>query len=66
MEFHSPSAPHQSPTKSPTYEILSLKGDLGKVYEGILEAVMEIAEHLRYSTSNKIQTTNDFGDVQLD
>ena len=47
-------------------EILQLKGDLGKVYEGILEAVKEIAEHLRYSTSNKIQTTNDFGDVQLD
>lgn len=44
-------------------EILQLKGDLGKVYEGILEAVKEIAEHLRYSTSNKIQTTNDFGDV---
>lgn len=28
--------------------------------------MQEIAEHLRYSTSNKIQTTNDFGDVQLD
>ena len=48
------------------YEILKLSGDLGKVYEGILEAVKEIAEHLRFSTSNKIQTTNDFGDVQLD
>lgn len=47
-------------------EILKLGGDLGKVYEGILEACKEIAEHLRYSTSNKIQTTNDFGDVQLD
>jgi hypothetical protein len=35
-------------------EILDLKGDIGKVYEGILEAVKEIAEHLRYSTSNKI------------
>ena len=35
-------------------EILKFKGDLGKVYEGILEAVKEIAEHLRYSTSNKI------------
>ena len=44
-------------------EILKFKGDLGKVYEGILEAVKEIAEHLRYSTSNKIQTTNEFGDV---
>ena len=49
-----------------TLEILKLTGDLGKVYEGILEAVKEIAEHLRYSTSNKIQSTNEFGDVQLD
>jgi hypothetical protein len=47
-------------------EILKFSGDIGKVYEGILEAVKEIAEHLRYSTSNKIQTTNDYGDVQLD
>lgn len=47
-------------------EIVQFNGELGKVYEGILEAVKEIAEHLRYSTSNKIQTTNDFGDVQLD
>lgn len=45
---------------------MKLSGELGKVYEGILEAVKEIAEHLRYSTSNKIQTTNDYGDVQLD
>lgn len=42
------------------------KGELGKVYEGIFEAVKDIADHLRYSTSNKIQTTNDYGDVQLD
>ena len=49
-----------------TLEILKLTGDLGKVYEGILEAVKEIAEHLRDSTSNKIQSTNEFGDVQLD
>jgi hypothetical protein len=35
-------------------EILKLNGELGKVYEGILEACKEIAEHLRYSTSNKI------------
>lgn len=35
-------------------EIVSFTGDLGKVYEGILESVKEIAEHLRYSTSNKI------------
>ncbi|CDW72877.1 sedoheptulose--bisphosphatase [Stylonychia lemnae] len=47
-------------------EILKLDGELGQVYQGILEACKEIAEHLRYSTSNKIQTTNDFGDVQLD
>lgn len=45
---------------------MKLSGDLGKCYEGILEACKEIAEHLRYSTSNKIQTTNDYGDVQLD
>jgi hypothetical protein len=29
-------------------------GDLLKVYNGILEAVREISEHLRYNTSNKI------------
>ena len=53
-------------TGTANLEILNLKGDLGKVYEGILEACKEIAEHLRYSTVNKIQTTNSFGDVQLD
>jgi hypothetical protein len=47
-------------------EVLNLQGELGEVYKGILEACKEIAYHLRYSTSNKIQTTNDFGDVQLD
>jgi len=41
-------------------------GDLLKVYNGILEAVKDIADHLRYNTSNKITTANDFGDVQLD
>lgn len=56
----------ESPKSQTGVEVLQLSGDLGKVYEGILEAVKEIAEHLRYSTSNKIQTTNDFGDVQLD
>ena len=56
----------ESPKSQSGVEVLKLSGDLGKVYEGILEAVKEIAEHLRYSTSNKIQTTNDFGDVQLD
>lgn len=46
MESHS--------TKEPAFEILQLKGDIGKVYEGILESVKDIADHLRYSTSNKI------------
>ena len=41
-------------------------GDLLKVYNGILEACQQIAEHLRYNTSNKITSANDFGDVQLD
>jgi fructose-1,6-bisphosphatase len=41
-------------------------GDLLKVYNGILEAVQQIAEHLRYNTSNKITSANEFGDVQLD
>jgi fructose-1,6-bisphosphatase len=41
-------------------------GDLLKVYNAILEASQEIAEHLRYNTSNKITSANDFGDVQLD
>ena len=41
-------------------------GNLQKVYEGILEACQEIAEHLRYNTSNKITSANDFGDTQLD
>jgi len=35
-------------------EILKLDGELGIVYSGILEACKDIAEHLRYSTSNKI------------
>jgi hypothetical protein len=33
-------------------------GDLLKVYDGILEAVKEIATHLRYNTSNKITSAN--------
>jgi len=41
-------------------------GDLLKVYNGILEAVKDIADHLRYNTSNKITSANDFGDTQLD
>ena len=41
-------------TSSLHLEKVKFSGDLGKVYEGILEACMEIAEHLRYSTVNKI------------
>ena len=41
-------------------------GDLLKCYNAILEACKEIAEHLRYNTSHKIGTQNDFGDNQLD
>ena len=47
-------------------KIVTFEGELGKVMEGIFDASKEIAEHLRYSTVHKIQTTNDFGDVQLD
>lgn len=41
-------------------------GELQKVYDAILEAVKEISVHLRYNTSNKINTNNDCGDLQLD
>lgn len=41
-------------------------GNLLKVYNGILEACSEIATHIRYNTSNKITTANEFGDTQLD
>jgi sedoheptulose-bisphosphatase len=40
--------------------------DLQKVYVALLEACEEITMHIRYNTSNKITTANDFGDVQLD
>ena len=40
--------------------------DLQKVYEALLEACEQITMHIRYNTSNKITTANDFGDVQLD
>ena len=33
-------------------------GDLQKVYNAILEAVAEIATHLRYNTCNKIESAN--------
>ena len=38
-------------------------GDLLKVYNGILDSIKDIADHLRYNTSNKITASNDFGDV---
>jgi sedoheptulose-bisphosphatase len=40
--------------------------DLQKVYEALLLACEDITMHIRYNTSNKITTANDFGDVQLD
>ena len=40
--------------------------DLQKVYHAILSACEEITMHIRYNTSNKITSANDFGDVQLD
>ena len=40
--------------------------DLNKVYMALLKACEEITLHIRYNTSNKITTANDFGDVQLD
>lgn len=47
-------------------EIFSDDPDLQKVYLAILKACEEITMHIRYNTSNKITTANDFGDVQLD
>ena len=44
-------------------ELQFADGDLQKVYIGILEAVEDIAAHLRYIASNKITTANDFGDT---
>jgi sedoheptulose-bisphosphatase len=42
------------------------KGDLQKVYDGILEACMNIAVHIRYNNSTKLESENQMGDVQLD
>jgi fructose-1,6-bisphosphatase len=42
------------------------EGDLQKVYNGILNACQEIALHMRYRLSNKIDSANEFGEVQLD
>jgi sedoheptulose-bisphosphatase len=47
-------------------ETISSDPDLQKVYLAILEACEQITLHIRYNTSNKITTANDFGDVQLD
>jgi len=47
-------------------EVFSDDADLQKVYLAILKACEEITMHIRYNTSNKITTANDFGDVQLD
>jgi fructose-1,6-bisphosphatase len=41
-------------------------GDLQKVYDGILNAVREVAEHLRFNLSSKVETSNEFGEMQLD
>lgn len=47
-------------------EVFSEDADLQKVYMALLKACEEITMHIRYNTSNKITTANDFGDVQLD
>mmetsp|Transcript_2761 Transcript_2761/g.4722 ORF Transcript_2761/g.4722 Transcript_2761/m.4722 type:complete len:323 (+) Transcript_2761:40-1008(+) len=47
-------------------ETFSDDPDLNRVYLAILEACEQITLHIRYNTSNKITTANDFGDVQLD
>lgn len=47
-------------------QVFSEDPDLQKVYVALLKACEEITMHIRYNTSNKITTANDFGDVQLD
>ena len=47
-------------------EVFSEDEDLQKVYNALLLACEDITLHIRYNTSNKITTANDFGDVQLD
>jgi fructose-1,6-bisphosphatase I len=42
------------------------KDDLQHVYDGILTAVEKVADHLRFSISSKTETSNDFGELQLD
>ena len=37
--------------------------DLQKVYMALLSACEDITMHIRYNTSNKITSANDFGDV---
>jgi len=38
------------------------EGDLARVYDGILNACVEVANHMRYHTSNKIESWNESGD----
>ena len=47
-------------------EVLAEDPDLQKVYDAILDACEQITMHIRYNTPNKIELSNDFGDVQLD
>ena len=42
------------------------EGSLQQVYDGILQACSEIALLMRYHKSNKIESQNEFGDLQLD
>jgi len=42
------------------------EGDLAKVYEGVLNAVAEIATVMRYSNSNHAESINAFGEEQLE
>ena len=49
----------------PYLELLA-NGDLQKVYDGILNAVRDISEHLRFNLSSKVETSNEFGEMQLD
>jgi hypothetical protein len=38
-------------------------GELQKVYDGILNAVRDISEHLRFNLSTKVDTSNEFGEL---
>lgn len=41
-------------------------GELQKVYDGILTATKRVADHLRFSLSDYVETSNEFGEQQLD